>query len=93
MDKLTSISVTEFSKFSLDEKSEQVLVPEGYELYKKESPIERVQKEILRLQEELKRMKQPDDKELIELGKQHHPYYEILLIINDLKNANYIIGK
>ena len=93
MDKLTSISVTEFSKFSLNEKSEQVLVPEGYDLYKKESTIERAQKEILRLQEELKRMKQPDDKELIELGRMHHPYYEIISIINDLKNANYIIGK
>jgi len=93
MDKLTSISVTEFSKFQVDTKSEQVLVPEGYELYKKESPIERVQKEILRLQEELKRMKQPDDKELIELGRMHHPYHEIISIINDLKNANYIIRK
>lgn len=85
MDKLTSISVTEFSKFSLDEKSEQVLVPEGYELYKKESPIERVQKEILRLQEELKRMKQPDDKELIEVGKIYHSYYENQLRLEELK--------
>jgi len=79
--KLISISIKEFSEFTVDEKSEQVIVPEGYELYKKEDPIESAQKEIVRLQDELEGLKRPDDKELIELGKQHHPYYQLELSI------------
>lgn len=74
MDKLTSISATEFSKFSLDEKAEQVLVPEGYELYKKltiEDQIKTWQAEITQYEAE----KEPTEVELIELGKSMHQYY------------------
>lgn len=74
MDKLTSISVTEFSKFQVDTKSEQVLVPEGYELYKKltiEDQIKTWQAEIVQYEAE----KEPTTEELIELGKSMHQYY------------------
>ena len=75
MDKLTSISVTEFSKFTTDLKTGIVSVPNEYELYKKltiEDQIKTWQEEIAQYEAE----KEPDESELIELGRSVHPYYE-----------------
>jgi len=77
MDLLTTISTVEFGKFVVDTKTALVSVPIDYALYKRDDPIENAQKEIALLQEELKGIVEPDDKELIELGKLHHRYYEV----------------
>lgn len=74
MDKLTSISVTEFSKFTVDTKTNEVVVPQEYELYKKltiEDQIKTWQAEIDQYEAE----KEPTTEELIELGKSMHQYY------------------
>lgn len=74
MDKLTSISVTEFSKFTTDLKTGIVSVPNEYELYKKltiEDQIKTWQEEIAQYAAE----KEPTTEELIELGKSMHQYY------------------
>ena len=74
MDKLTSIIVTEFSKFAVDTKTNEVVVPQEYELYKKltiEDQIKTWQEEIAQYAAE----KEPTTEELIELGKSMHQYY------------------
>jgi ABC-type branched-subunit amino acid transport system ATPase component len=74
MDKLTSLSLSEFSKFTTDLKTGIVSVPNEYELYKKltiENQIKIWQAEIAQYEAE----KEPTTEELIELGKSMHPYY------------------
>jgi len=74
MDKLTSISVTEFSKFTVDTKTNEVVVPQEYELYKKltiEDQVKIWQAEIDQYEAE----KEPTTEELIKLGKSIHQYY------------------
>lgn len=75
MDKLTSLSLSEFSKFTTNLKTGIVSVPNEYELYKKltiENQIKIWQAEIAQYESE----KEPTTEELIELGKQYHSYYE-----------------
>lgn len=61
-----------------------VIVPEGYELVKKPDPNQAILDEIARLEEQLAQMSEPDEKELIELGRISHPYYYLRNSLDDL---------
>jgi len=54
-----------------------VIVPEGYELVKKPDPKQAILDEITQLESMLADIKEPSNEELIELGKMHHPYYDL----------------
>ena len=62
-------------------------VPEGYELVRKPDPRQRILDEITRLERELARMQPPTEDELIEVGRMHHPYYQIMEILNHYKEG------
>ena len=49
-------------------------LPEGYRLVREKTKAERV-KELEAEKDKLLQSKPPDDKELIEFGKEVHPYY------------------
>lgn len=58
----------------------KVAVPEGYELVKITTPIDRKQ-QIIDL---LKEIKEPTDQELIDYAKLMHPYYSLTDELNQL---------
>ena len=62
-----------------------VVVPDDLEIYKVPTKEERIQVEIARLEKELEGMKEPTEKQLIEIGMIHDPYYETLRNIEMLK--------
>lgn len=71
---LKSISAEEFTEFKIDAKTSLVSIPDMYELYRKptiEDQIKVWENEIAEYEAE----KEPDEKELIELGKLYHSYY------------------
>ena len=53
----------------------QIIIPDGYELYKVPTRLERLHAERERLEKQLEGMKEPPDEELIEEGRMMHPYY------------------
>ena len=63
------------------------MAKEGFEYVLKEIPktqIELLTEEKDKLQAELDEMETPSDKELIELGKDMHPYYDTEMILEML---------
>ena len=53
----------------------QIIIPDGYELYKVPTRLERLHAERERLEKELEGMKEPTREELIEEGRSLHTYY------------------
>ena len=89
MEKITSLSSEEFSKFSVDKKTGNVLVPEGYELRKVETKEEKINKAILGLEQQMSEINPPTNEELIEEGKMLNYYYRLsdeLLYLQEEKN-------
>ena len=72
--RITTLSATEFKS----DKAGNLIVPDGWELYKVPTKQERIQAEITRLEKELEGMKEPTREELIEEGKMMHPYFYTL---------------
>lgn len=60
-------------------------IPEWYELVKKDEVIveEKRVEEKIEMQKILDTLSEPTDEELIQYGKQFHPYYELLHKINE----------
>ena len=73
----------------------QIIIPDGYELYKVPTRLERLHAEIKRLEKELEGMKEPTQEELIEEGRDRHYYYEIIRMLDfynkDLQAYNELI--
>jgi len=65
--------------------ADNIIVPEGYELIKKPDPNQAILDEIARLEEQLAQMSEPNEKELIELGKSIHPFYYLTEQIESLR--------
>lgn len=65
---------------------ENLSLPEGYEIVKKPDPNQAILDEIARLEEQLAQMSEPDEKELILYGKMSHPYYDLMIRIDMLKD-------
>jgi len=68
------------------------LVPEGFEIYKVETPEEIRSKRIIEINEQIssfESMVVPNDLELIELGKMMHPYFmeeqQVMMLKNELE--------
>jgi len=85
MKKAKYIDPKDLQKLQYD-KNGNIIIPDGFEIYIKEDVEEKRKIEIKQLEEELARMKEPSDKELIEEGKLMHPYYVIKNDIEYLKN-------
>ena len=69
--RITTLSATEFKA----DKAGNLIVPDGWELYKIPTREERIQAEIKRLEKELEGMKEPTKEELVEDSKINHPFY------------------
>ena len=91
--RITTLSATEFKA----DKAGNLIVPDGWELYKVPTKEERIQAEIARLEKELEGMKEPTREELIEEGRDRHHYYEIIRMLDfynkDLQAYNELIKK
>ncbi|MGB9697704.1 MAG: hypothetical protein ACPL2D_10550 [Ignavibacteria bacterium] len=62
--------------------------PDGYEyklVPKEKTEQEKLQEQLAQLEDELSKMEEPDDKELIEWGKASHPYYNLYYKIEMLR--------
>lgn len=51
-----------------------------------QDPVAEKEAQIIQLEAELVNMIEPSDEELIEHGKMMHPYYELVMRLDELKN-------
>ena len=87
MEKITSLSPEEFSKFTIDSKTNMITVPEGYVLERVKSVKEHAEEDLVVALPQFELMTPPSQEELIEYGKTFHPYYQMefhISVLNDI---------
>lgn len=62
------------------------IIPEGFEIYIKETAEDRKAAQIAELEKALEGMSEPSDAELIEEGRMMHPYFMMRDELDMLKN-------
>lgn len=85
MEKATYIKPEDLQDLQMDENG-NFIIPDGIEIYIKPNPEEIKLNRITKIQEELSKLTEPTDEELIDLGKSSHPYYLLLDELNELQN-------
>jgi len=69
------IRISKVAKGLFREHGGDLVIPDGYELYKVPTRREKIQARIKQLQQELGKMKKPTDQQLIQEGRMMHPFY------------------
>lgn len=75
MDTKDKIRIYKEKQDRFEIKNGEIIIPDGYELYKVPTKAERIQTRISEIEAELKGMSKPTEQELIAEGRLMHPYF------------------